>query len=312
MRILQAVMAIVMMAMAAASCNEFELIEDDETEPTSATLRPVTPTSTAAADRVYDYRPAPGQFINDETMGVLADSEAAIGWAQERLSKGLTVSLGAFGGYVTVGFDHSVVATGGYDFAIGGNAFVNAGGASNEPGIVWVMQDTNGNGEPDDTWYALRGADWEQAEVMTITYTRPASDGSPVAWTTASGLSGEVEYLPELHKQTSYYPAWLGATITFTGINLPARIERDPETGQWASMPYAWGYADNCGSDAVEIPGRRGQFIGFKISNAVDADGEAVRLQFIDFVKVQTAVIGQSGHLGESSTEIIGVYDLLM
>lgn len=31
--------------------------------------------------------------------------------------------LGSFGGYVIVGFDHSIPNKGGYDFAIQGNAF---------------------------------------------------------------------------------------------------------------------------------------------------------------------------------------------
>ena len=59
------------------------------------------------------------------------------------------VSLGGFGGYIVVGFDHSIQASGGYggyDFSITGNQF----SGSSEPGVVWVMPDENGNGEPDD------------------------------------------------------------------------------------------------------------------------------------------------------------------
>ena len=66
------------------------------------------------------------------------------------------VSLGGFGGYIVVGFDHSIQASGGYggyDFSITGNQF----SGSSEPGVVWVMPDENGNGEPDDgPWYELR------------------------------------------------------------------------------------------------------------------------------------------------------------
>ena len=69
------------------------------------------------------------------------------------------VSLGSFGGYVIVGFDHSIPNKGGYDFAIQGNAFLSDQGGSNEPGIVWVMQDVNGNGLPDDEWYELKGSE---------------------------------------------------------------------------------------------------------------------------------------------------------
>ena len=61
------------------------------------------------------------------------------------------VSLGGFGGYIVVGFDHSIDNSGDYDLGILGNSF----SGSSEPGIVWVMQDENGNGLPDDTWYEL-------------------------------------------------------------------------------------------------------------------------------------------------------------
>ena len=200
MRILKVAVTGVLSVIAAVSCNEFELIQDDQPEATGATLRPATASSKAGCTRVYDYRPAPGQFINDENMGTLKSAEKALRWAEERVTSDRLVSLGAFGGYIVVGFDHSIVATGGYDFAVGGNAFINAGGASNEPGIVWVMQDDNGNGEPDDTWYALKGADWDQVRSVTITYTRPAADCESVPWTTSEGSKGVVEYLPELHK----------------------------------------------------------------------------------------------------------------
>lgn len=54
------------------------------------------------------------------------------------------------------------VAYEGYDFAIEGNAF----DGSSEPGIVWVMQDVNGNGLPDDTWYQLKGSEYGKEETM--------------------------------------------------------------------------------------------------------------------------------------------------
>ena len=48
---------------------------------------------------------------------------------------------------------------------------------------------------------------------------------------------------------------------------------------------------------------------GFKISNAVMADGTEITLQYVDFVKVQVAVQAESGHLGEISTEVTSVAD---
>ena len=50
----------------------------------------------------------------------------------------------------------------------------------------------------------------------------------------------------------------------------------------------------------------------FDISNAVDSNGTAVELTFVDFIKVQTACNTKSGWLGENSTEVFGFYDYTM
>ncbi len=38
-------------------------------------------------------------------------------------------------------------------------------------------------------------------------------------------------------------------------------------------------------------------------------DGKPAELRYIDFVKVQSAVNGSAGILGEVSTEVVGVFD---
>ena len=80
--------------------------------------------------RIYDFRPAPGQFVNElpewepgdthETM-LERVAEAICGY-DRTLTDGTTrpvvadgmVSLGAFGGYVVFGFDHPVVNVPGF------------------------------------------------------------------------------------------------------------------------------------------------------------------------------------------------------
>ena len=89
----------------------------------------------------------------------------ACAYAEERLRSEAYVSLGGFGGYVVVGFDHSIDnKVGEYDFGITGNSFAG----SSEPGIVWVMQDENGNGLPDDTWYELKGSETGKPETSKL------------------------------------------------------------------------------------------------------------------------------------------------
>lgn len=62
--------------------------------------------------------------------------------------------------------------------------------------------------------------------------------------------------------------------------------------------------ADNFTAD------RFGQCNRFRISDAIDADGNPVLLTFADFVRIQTGVNAKSGILGEVSTEVFGVFDL--
>ncbi len=152
-------------AISFSSCNKDEYIEDSK-DKTEGDYREPSAGSSRYADRVYDYTPAPGQYINDSSTGGMSSEiltkQDACNWAMSRLDAGKFVSLGGFGGYIVVGFDHSTLSLGGdYDFAVAGNAFFNSsgGGGSNEPGIVYVMQDSNGNGIPDDTWYELKGSE---------------------------------------------------------------------------------------------------------------------------------------------------------
>lgn len=274
--------------------------------------------------KVLEYVPAPGQFIGDTQTGGMTGMEltheAACKWAAERLAKGAYVSLGGFGGYIIMSLDHSIASSGnGYDFSITGNAFLNnqsSTGGSNEPGIVYVMQDVNGNGLPDDEWYELKGSEYGSSDTRSdyaVTYYRPAGPGMDVQWTDNYGASGTIDYLAEYHKQPYYYPDWIPATsYTLRGTCLKSKTEQDPATGFWNNNPYSWGYADNMGSDLIDSSSADGEGrpVGFKISNAVYPDGKTVNLLYIDFVKVQTGVNSKAGWLGEVSTEVLGLADL--
>lgn len=273
------------------------------------------------ANRVFEYTPAPGQYINDPQTGGMpshiTDPEEAARWALQRLEKKLFVSLGSFGGFITVGFDHEVLNShGDYDFAIFGNAFLGATGTggSSEPGIVYVMEDTNSNGLPDDTWYELQGSDYYEASTIhgyEVTYFRPSSPGQPVVWKDNLGDTGCIDYLKAFHKQDYYYPEWIKSdSYTLKGTRLADRTAPDPATDIIANNPYDWGYADNIGEDNIELDGMK-QANRFRISDAVDRDGNPVDLRSVSFIKVQTGVLSKAGSLGEVSTEILGFYDLM-
>ncbi len=224
--------------------------------------------------RIYEYTPAPGQFINDGWS--VSSPEEAAQWAEERLANGSVVSLGSWGGYIVMGL--RVENGEGPDFAVRGNAFGN----SSEAGVVWVAQDTDGDGSPEgETWHEIMGS--ETGVPYSVTYRR---DGS---WSGSDGKTGIVER-NSVHTQDSYYPAWLPDNMVFSGTLLPEKLSNDGS--QWRIEAFKWGYADNIGTDYtagethLDIP-----------SN----------LESIDFIKVQTAVLAVAGWLGELSTEVGGV-----
>ena len=283
--------------------------------------REINASSKADWNRVYEYTPAPGQFINELKTGgfdgTQTTPETAIAYAEERMREENWVSLGGFGGYIIVGFDHSIQNSGDYDIGILGNSF----SGSSEPGIVWVMQDENGDGEPNDTWYELAGSETGKASTIqnyAVTYYRPSGAGMPVQWTDNLGNHGEVDYLAQFHRQDYYYPLWIEAdSYTLTGTCLePRNYDASGNGSYWVNDQYDWGYADNF-SPVDRLTDEDNAEGGvnanhFKISNAIDCDGEPIHLDYIDFVKVQVGVNAKSGWLGELSTEVCGFYDYNM
>lgn len=300
-----------------SSCNSDDVI----TEELEDHYRAKTETSVAEQTVVFEYTPAPGQFINETKTGGFTGNEttpeAANAYAERRMKEGTFVSLGGFGGYIVVGFDHSIDNTGSYDFGIIGNSFKG----SSEPGIVWVMQDKNGNGEPDDTWYELCGSESGKETTVqhySVTYYRPSEAQQPVKWTDSEGNSGEIDYLKSFHNQDYYYPAWIEAdSYTLTGTCVEARNHDQSGNGTyWVQAEYDWGYTDNFSEiDRLSDEENKNASANanyFKISNAMDEAGNAVHLKYIDFIKVQTACNTKSGWLGENSTEVFGFFDYSM
>ncbi|MBE7175392.1 MAG: cell surface protein [Mucilaginibacter polytrichastri] len=262
----------------------------NEPEPAVYQPREITAGSKAFVSALFEYVPAPGQFIN-KAPGNEESARSVLG------GRNGLVSLGAWGGYVVFGFDHSVKDQAGADLMIYGNAFPNFA----EPGVVWVMQDTNNNGKPDDTWYAISGSETGKAGYVrdyTVTYTRPADDKSDISWTDNQGNSGKI--LHNSFHQQMYFPQWIsGNSYTLSGVLLPSSNIDKSIPSNIKSLAFASGYADNtAGGDAIDI------------ADAVDADGKKAAPGAIDFIKIQTGVMADLGWLGELSTEVSGVADL--
>lgn len=276
--------------------------------------------------KVYEYRPAPGQFVNTMPQYEAGDSyDDMLRKVEESLSgtNDIMVSLGGFGGYVVFGFDHTVINhPGEKDFMILGNSYYELSGSdrkggSAEPGIVMVSYDRNCNGIPDDDWYEIAGSEHSSPATIrnySITYHRPDPDreiisqGSLVdinyiVWEDSEGTCSSMPK-NNFHRQ-EYYPAWVeDDALTFSGTRLADNGVDASGTGAYYILYcYDWGYADNHPNDYADLN-------SFDISWAVDKDGMPVVLPGVDFVKVYTGINQYCGWIGETSTEICRAQDL--
>ncbi|MCT4638726.1 MAG: T9SS type A sorting domain-containing protein [Bacteroidales bacterium] len=282
-------------------------------------------------NKVLEYKPGPGQFVNSSAWGQPETAKSIIGGIMGHLT------LGAFGGYVVFKFENPVENHEdnpyGVDFIVYGNPLKNIANPQidnlvtwSEPGIVSVMKDENGNGLPDDTWYELAGSDYHFSSTVnnySVTYTNPKKDvATDVPWKDNMGNSGAV--LANKFYSQPYYPD----TDMFSDVGednyiLSGSMVKDyvdkSNPSYVTCFGRPWGYADNT---------LRGTFNGlpdnpytrnvvensggdsFDISWAVNKDGEYVDLNRIDFVKVHTGTLADAGWLGEVSTEVAGAYDV--
>ena len=288
--------------------------------------------STPYISRVWEYSPAPGQFVNelpkyesgDDANMMRLKAEEAIADNNQGM-----ITLGGWGGYVVFGFDHMVPnVPGEYDFIVLGNAFYSASnpnseatakGGSCEPGVVCVSYDANGNGKPDDPWYELAGSEFGNKSTYLdyeLTYYKPASDHVPtpskvnkalidtpyIAWKDNKGYNGFMNQI-SYHTQ-SYFPNWTNESeLSFSGTRLPDNYKDESGNGTYYVLyAFDYGYADNHPNNSEEAK--------LKIDWAVTDDFQPANLPGIHFVKVYTGVHQQCGWLGETSTEVIGATDL--
>ena len=287
--------------------------------------------------KVFEFKPAPGQFVNDLPVANDGDSaDRILTRANSYLAKknGDLISLGAFGGYVVFGFDHSIVnLKGRRDFRVLGNAFwadanpnPNSGlrGGSSEAGVIMVSYDKNKNGLPDDEWYEIEGGGHKMEKTIRnyeITYHRPDPNKKPVPgggtgtvlftdleyiyWKDNQGKEGYLAQNNAYNHSLEYWPKWQKdqATITFKGTRLPDNAVDESGNGSYfVQYAFLYGYADNAPNNDDES--------AIDIDWAIDSSGKRVQLPAIDFVKVCNGLNQQAGWLGETSTEIMGANDL--
>lgn len=287
--------------------------------------------------KVFDFKPAPGQFINDlpsANDGEPYDKILARANAFLTKKNGDLISLGAFGGYIVFGFDHTIAnVKGKRDFRVLGNAFwaeanpnpdSSMRGGSSEAGVIMVSYDKNKNGLPDDEWYEIEGAGHKMEKTIKnyeITYYRPDPNKKPVPgggtgtvlftdieyilWKDNQGKTGYLAQNNAYNHSLDYWPKWLKDQdkITFKGTRLPDNAVDESGTGSYfVQYAFLYGYADNAPNNDNDS--------AIDIDWAIDKNGNKIHLPGIDFVKVYNGLNQQAGWLGETSTEIMGATDL--
>lgn len=282
---------------------------------------------------VVELHPAPGQFVNalpQASEGTTHEEVCAA--ATQSLADEELIHLGAYGGYITVKFDHAVQNKKGSDFRILGNGFYSNAdpvygsetiGGSFEPGIVYV-----GVGDDVETckWYELAGSEYYTTQIhdFSITYHKPTAEAGEhkqpfstydnyirweATWTDKNGEkrdSSGYHMKNSFHKQT-YWPLWEeGETLTFKGGKLPNNaIDQSGKGSYWVLYRYAkdsYGYADCSLNNDI--------YSTFDIDWAVDEQGNPVELPEINFIRVATGIFQYCGWIGETSTEVAGFQDL--
>ena len=282
---------------------------------------------------VDEYVPAPGQYVNLMPTYEAGDTPATMAQkCTEMLAnneKGL-VSLGGYGGFITFHLDHSIANVEGQaDVMILGNL---SGEGNSEPGIIMVSKDENDNGLPDDTWYELKGsADVDSVGKVvygySITYHRPVSETHTgetggiskyitilnyILWTDNQGGSGYLyriaDSLNPIFRGDPYYPMWITDDQMTFGLQtlLPPNGYNtgDYNKEHWVRNSLAWGYVDNKQNGNTAA-------CSYDFDNAVEVVSRTpVKVDFVDFIRVYTAVNQQCGWIAETSTEITGAEDL--
>ncbi len=292
------------------------------------------------ATRIVEYRPAPGQFVN---AAQYRDPSRALGPPTGGGTIGPdntgVVTLGGFGGSITLGFDRPILDHAcnpmGLDFIVFGNASYVSGNPNRrfaECAIVEVSRDDNHNGLADDAWYLIPGshlaAPFPQ-HVFTVAWDNDTSDPAlPPAL--ASWLPpGTPAFPPAQSWQTSTFRL----PPSVFGVNAVLVNPYGPD----AADEGVWGYADHTptlllgdmdGDNAVDNAGispdgfytvpddpravgispGSGGGDGFDIAWAVDpATGAGAGLDRVDFVRITNPVHALLGPVGEWSAEIDAV-----
>jgi len=287
------------------------------------------------ATRVVSFDPAPGTFAQQASFNVatraIGPPRAGTLSVPDNTS---IVSLGAFGGSITLAFDHTVLDHPlnpfGMDAIVFGNAFFLGGDEYvrwAEAGTIEISRDVNTNGLADDAWYLIPGShiDPLATNILNVTWDADTGDatyppsseswlppGAVGTWETGNyELPLEVfgnfiveNFSADSDLEEVFGYADFSPTLPLGGLDGDGIVDDEFVTAETfyttPDDPFTVGMtAGSGGGDA------------FDIAWAVDeATGLPAGLDGFDFVRVTTAVFAIDSVLGEISTEIDAISDV--
>jgi hypothetical protein len=288
------------------------------------------------ATRVVEYSPAPGQFVQDAAFNDPARALGPpIGGGTINPDNSKLVTLGGYGGSITLGFDHRILDDPrnpmGLDAIVYSNASYVAGNPNRrfaECATIEISLDANNNALADDPWFIVRAP-----HLPAI----PAAALAPRTW---DDNIPDPTFAP--HEPTWVPPGRTGQWQTWAHELPPlfAVVVLQNPHGLTSSTEGVWGLADHTptlilgDSDADNIadnpharpalfytvpddpftvgitPGSGGGD-AFDIAWAVHpATGAPANLPGFDFIRLTTAIDFVHATVGETSAEIAAVADV--
>lgn len=287
------------------------------------------------ATKVLEFAPAPGQFVNHPDFN---DPGRALGppsgGGTSAPNNTSVVSLGGFGGYIVLGFDHTIrddpLNPFGMDAIVFGNAYWVGGDPNRhwaECATIEISADENGNGLADDTWYLIPGSHITNPPLQLIVKhwddnindkRYPPEDES---WIPPGNIG-------TWDTQAFALPVTIFGSTVVTNPNLGGQSEGILGYGDYSpTLVLGDLNGDNFVDDAtispeefytspddpytVGITAGSGGGDAFDIAWAIDPiTGRAAELSGFDFIRLTSAVDSVSPIFGEKSAEIDAVADV--